>query len=46
MILIIKKLYLKIVFFEVKLEVQGGNPVLKKKPLAKLIQIKEKINLL
>ena len=46
MILIIKNVYLKIVFFEVKLEVQGVNPVLKKKPLAKLIQIKEKINLL
>ena len=32
-------------FFEVKLEAQGGNPVLKKKSLAKLIQIKEKFDL-
>ena len=30
-------------FFEAKLEAQGGNPVLKQKSLAKLIQIKEKI---
>ena len=29
-------------FFEAKLEAQEGNPVLKKKTLAKLIQIKEK----
>ena len=28
-------------FFEAKLEVQGGNSVLKKRYLAKLIQIKE-----
>ena len=32
-------------FFELKLEAQGGNPVLKKKSLAKLIQIKEKFDL-
>ena len=34
-----------ILFFEAKLDVQGGNPVLKKKSLAKLIQIKEKNDL-
>ena len=32
-------------FFEAKLEEQGGYPVLKKKSLAKLIQIKEKFDL-
>ena len=32
-------------FFEDKLEAQGVNPVLKKKSLAKLIQIKEKFDL-
>ena len=34
-----------ILFFEAKLDVQGGNRVLKKKSLAKLIQIKEKNDL-
>ena len=32
-------------FFKAKLELQGGNPVLKKKSLAKLIQPKEKFDL-
>ena len=32
-------------FFKVKLEAQGGNPVLKKKSLVKLIQIKQKFDL-
>ena len=32
-------------FFEAKLEAQGGNPILKKKSWAKLIQIKEKFDL-
>ena len=31
--------------FAAKLEAQGGNPVLKKKSLRKLIQIKEKFDL-
>ena len=31
--------------FEVKLEAQGGNPAMKKKSLAKLIQIKENFDL-
>ena len=33
------------VLFDISLEISGGNPCLKKKPIAKLIQIKEKINL-
>ena len=32
-------------FFEAKLDAQGGNLALKKKSLAKLIQIKEKFDL-
>ena len=32
-------------FFESKLEAQGGNPVMRKKSLAKPIQIKEKFDL-
>ena len=32
-------------FFEVKLETKGGNSVIKKKPLAKLIHIEEKCDL-
>ena len=33
------------VIFDISLESLGGNPLLKKKPIAKLIQIKEKIDL-
>ena len=32
-------------FFEAKLKAQGGNPALKKKSLAKLIQVKENFDL-